>query len=155
MTLHCKIQADAYPRVLKGVTNSVEREGNMMKKWATCLVLTLILSSVPGTPMTADPHEIVPGDLVRFGNYYRNAADVKEPVVWRVLSIDGTKILVISNEVLFYAAFDETPSDHTLRVFHYPFMAIPAVSGRQSHGIRPANPMASGQPFRSHPDSGH
>ncbi|RGF53734.1 hypothetical protein [Clostridium sp. AF36-4] len=41
-------------------------------------------------------------DCVYFGNYYQNDAKKKQPIKWRVLSVNGDDVFMISNRSLDY-----------------------------------------------------
>lgn len=52
-------------------------------------------------------------DCVYFGNYWQNYANEKEPIKWRVLSVNGNDALLISDRIIEKGAFNETNTDCT------------------------------------------
>ena len=49
-----------------------------------------------------------PGDLVEFGNYYISSSETKEPITWIVLEATESSRLIISKDIIYYAAFNDT-----------------------------------------------
>ena len=52
-----------------------------------------------GNPRTAD-NGIATWDCVFFGNYYQTSSDAKEPIKWRVLSVNGNDAFLIADQNL-------------------------------------------------------
>ena len=52
-------------------------------------------------------------DCVYFGNYYQNDAKKKQPIKWRVLSVNGDDVFMISNRSLDYQKYSENLSENS------------------------------------------
>lgn len=53
------------------------------------------------------------GDIIKFGNYYQNTIDKKEPIEWLVLTIEKEKALIISKYALDIKKYHEVDEDTT------------------------------------------
>lgn len=103
-----------------------------MKKLTTPLALflslILILSTVAeGIPAVAatdaastslsnptiDSNGVTTWDCVYFGNYLKEGGDSKEPIKWRVLSVDGSDAFLMSDDVLDEQQYAETEEEDT------------------------------------------
>jgi hypothetical protein len=76
------------------------------------IILPSLETSLKKTPPLT---QFSPGDYVTFGRYLQTSAEIKEPIVWRVLAVDESEIFLLSEKILFYAPFDEIPSDYSYR----------------------------------------
>ena len=56
-------------------------------------------------------------DCVYFGNYYQNDAKKKQPIKWRVLSVNGDDVFMISNRSLDYQKYSENLSENSSDVW--------------------------------------
>ncbi len=78
-------------------------------------------TDMPLSPST-DSNGVTTWDCVYFGNYWQNDTngdgtanrkDSKEPIKWRVLSVDGDDALLLSDQGIAYQAYNEIWSDVT------------------------------------------
>lgn len=97
---------------------------------SACLILTLVSGALCGTdkaktvnaagselsnPQT-DSNGITTWDCIYFGNYWQNDTngdgvadkkDAKQPIKWRVLSVNGNDAFLLADQNLDYQAYDE------------------------------------------------
>ena len=50
-------------------------------------------------------------DIVQFGNYYINNGNEKEPIEWRVLSVDGDVALLLADKAIEYLPYGESEEE--------------------------------------------
>lgn len=52
-------------------------------------------------------------DCIYFGNYYQSNSSTKEPIKWRVLSVEGNEAFVVADKALDCQPYNETEEDVT------------------------------------------
>lgn len=57
-----------------------------------------------------NPLDIKVGSIIKFGNYFQNHIDTKEPIEWLVLENDGETALLISRFALDSKAYNDAPA---------------------------------------------
>lgn len=62
-------------------------------------------------PVT-DSEGVTTWDCVYFGNYYQSSANVKEPIKWRVLSVEGDDAFLLADQVLDRQQYHTSRTDN-------------------------------------------
>ena len=89
---------------------------NLLCKFVIPLIVSMMLPTIKVQTAMAYPEPFSPGDYVTFGRYYHDSAETMEPIVWRVLAVDESELFLLSDKILFFAPFDDVPSDYSYQL---------------------------------------
>ena len=68
------------------------------------LAITFLIKTPAKAETLSNPrvsaNNVVTWDLVKFGNFYQSNTTTKEPIVWRVLSVNGNDVFLLSDLIL-------------------------------------------------------
>ena len=62
---------------------------------------------------TTDGNGVTTWDCIYFGNYYQSNSSTKEPIKWRVLSVDGNDAFLLADQNLDAKPYNEEDTDVT------------------------------------------
>ena len=62
---------------------------------------------------TTDGNGVTTWDCIYFGNYYQSNSSTKEPIKWRVLSVDGNDAFLLADQNLDAKPYNEEATDVT------------------------------------------